>query len=74
MAKEPRIPTQTRRTTPSLVTTALEGANKAGKRVIAADVRSGGVVRIFFVEPGKAQIGEDTTCDDIFEAGSDCNT
>ena len=57
-----------RRTTPALVPAAIEGAQKAGKRVLAADVRSGGVVRVFFVDPDTVNCSADkNTCDDVFE-------
>ena len=70
MADSPQ--SQSRRTTSSLVTTAIKGAKDAGEDIVAADVHSGGFVRIFFVDPDAAQVSkEGNSCDDIFEAGSD---
>jgi hypothetical protein len=61
-----------RRTTLNLVATALNGAEKAGRDVVAADVHGGGFVRVYFKDPDN--LGQlmkvDTTCDDIFEERS----
>lgn len=61
-----------RRTTPALVTAALSGANQAGRDVVAADVHSGGFVRIYFVEPDQSGVIKgDNTCDAVFGGTSD---
>ena len=60
------------RTTSQLVATALKGAEAAGRDVVAADVRGGGLVRVYFKDPD--MIGQimkaDTSCDDTFEERS----
>lgn len=60
------------RTTSNLVTTALRGAENAGRDVVAADVHGGGFVRVYFKDPQTlgALKKADTTCDDIFEERS----
>lgn len=68
------IPTN-RRTTPQLVTTAIQGAEDAGRDVVAVDVHGGGFVRIYFKDPNEVTMTMDaeTKCsgiDHIFETGS----
>lgn len=61
-----------RRTTPTLVQTALKGAAMAGQTPVAYDTHGGGFVRVYLTDPqefGKL-IEVDTTCDDIFETRS----
>ena len=61
-----------RRTTPTLVTAALFGADEAGKEVVAADIHSGGFVRIYFVDPDQSSVNKGgNTCDVVFGGKSD---
>jgi hypothetical protein len=55
----------TRRTTSTLVETAISAAIASGRPFTAVEVQSGGVVRILFSEPDKGAERE-VTCDDIF--------
>jgi hypothetical protein len=65
-----------RRTTPRLFAVALEGAKSAGHEVVAADIRGGGFVRLYFADP--ETVGKltkvDATCnenEEIFATRSD---
>lgn len=60
------------RTTTSLIKSALAGAAEAGLTVRAADVRSGGVIRLYFVDPETSGVSDGgNTCDDAFGGKSD---
>jgi hypothetical protein len=55
----------TRRTTSTLVETAISAAVASGRPFTAIEVRSGGVVRILFGEPDKGA-DKEVTCDEAF--------
>lgn len=61
-----------RRTTPTLVETAIKGAQSAGLPFTAVEVRGGGVVRILLdVSADAGDQSEGNSCDVIFETRSD---
>ena len=60
-----------RRTTDALVETAIRGGQKAGLPIAAYDVLSGGVVRVYVINPSDhGKLTEAAKCDDIFETRS----
>lgn len=59
------------RTTPTLVETAITGAQRAGLPIAAVDVHGGGFVRILISIPDDSdKLIEVNTCDELFKAAS----
>ena len=63
---------QHRRTTPAMITKAIDAVKSTGLEVSAVEVHSGGLVRILTqTKPAGVQDYKDLSCDAIFEVGCD---
>ncbi|MEM6309981.1 MAG: hypothetical protein AAF754_08015 [Pseudomonadota bacterium] len=61
-----------RRTTPAMITKAIDAAKSRGLPVSAIEVHSGGMVRVIIQnQPADVRDDKDLSCDTIFEVGCD---
>lgn len=61
-----------RRTTPAMITKAINGVKDSGLSVSAVEVHTGGFVKILINnQPADVQDDKDLSCDTIFEVGCD---